>query len=262
MRKMYQSIGAVALLGLLFVLVPAFALAQDPTVEPTEEAMEATEEAMEETMEATVEPTEEMMEATVEPTEEAVMEATEEAVMEATAEPEPELIMEGTAEPTEEAEAMPADAGGVVCDTDVIVQADDWLSKLAEKFLGDVLAYPVIADATNTKAAVDSSYATIENVDIIEIGWKLCVPATAADTTEAPAMEATEEAMDAMEPTVEPTEEMMMEGTVEATEEAMMEATVEPTEEAMDAMEPTVEPTEEAMDSMEPTAEPTEEVTQ
>lgn len=64
----------------------------------------------------------------------------------------------------------------VVCESDVIVQADDWLSKLAEKFLGDVLAFPAIAEATNAKAATDSSYATIDNVDIIEPGWKLCIP--------------------------------------------------------------------------------------
>ncbi|HXV43996.1 MAG TPA: hypothetical protein VEC96_13095, partial [Anaerolineae bacterium] len=34
-----------------------------------------------------------------------------------------------------------------------IVQADDWLSKLAEKNYGDVLAWPVIWEATNAKAA-------------------------------------------------------------------------------------------------------------
>ena len=67
----------------------------------------------------------------------------------------------------------------VVCESDVVVQADDWLSKIAEKFYGDVLAFPVIARATNAKAATDSSYATIANVDVIEPGWKLCVPSAA-----------------------------------------------------------------------------------
>jgi spermidine/putrescine-binding protein len=65
----------------------------------------------------------------------------------------------------------------VACESDVVVQADDWLSKLADKFYGDPLAFPAIAEATNAIAATDSSYATIENVDVIEIGWKLCVPA-------------------------------------------------------------------------------------
>jgi multiple sugar transport system substrate-binding protein len=36
----------------------------------------------------------------------------------------------------------------------------------------------VIARATNAKAAADSSYATIANVDVIEPGWKLCIPST------------------------------------------------------------------------------------
>ena len=61
--------------------------------------------------------------------------------------------------------------------TDYFVQANDWLSKLAEKSLGDVLAYPQIVDATNTAAASDESYANIEDPDFIEIGWKICIPA-------------------------------------------------------------------------------------
>jgi nucleoid-associated protein YgaU len=64
----------------------------------------------------------------------------------------------------------------VVCESDAVVQADDWLSKLADKFYGDVLAYQAIADATNAKNATDSSYAKIDNPDIIEPGWKLCIP--------------------------------------------------------------------------------------
>ncbi|MFQ5612187.1 MAG: ABC transporter substrate-binding protein [Anaerolineae bacterium] len=69
--------------------------------------------------------------------------------------------------------------GGVACEEDVTVQADDWLSKLADKFYGDPLAFPAIAAATNAAAADDSSYATIGNVNIIEIGWKLCIPSAA-----------------------------------------------------------------------------------
>ncbi|MCB0193772.1 MAG: BMP family ABC transporter substrate-binding protein [Anaerolineae bacterium] len=71
---------------------------------------------------------------------------------------------------------MADDAGGVVCESDVVVQADDWLSKIAEKAFGDVLTYPAIAEASNAKAAVDSSYAAIEDVNVIEPGWKLCIP--------------------------------------------------------------------------------------
>ncbi len=67
----------------------------------------------------------------------------------------------------------------VVCESDVVVQADDWLSKIAEKFLGDVLAFQAIADATNAKAATDSSYAQVTDVNVIEPGWKLCIPSAA-----------------------------------------------------------------------------------
>lgn len=61
------------------------------------------------------------------------------------------------------------------CQYDVIVQVDDWLSKLSDKFYGDVLAYPAIFEATNAKAAVDNTYAVIEDEDLIEPGWKLCI---------------------------------------------------------------------------------------
>ncbi len=75
--------------------------------------------------------------------------------------------------------AAPPGQGAVACEQEIIVQADDWLSKIAEKVYGDVFAYPAIAEATNAKHAEDSTFAKIENVDIIEIGWKLCVPSPA-----------------------------------------------------------------------------------
>ena len=61
---------------------------------------------------------------------------------------------------------------------DYVVQADDWLSKLAEKFYGNKLAYAPIVEATNAKAAADNSYVRIDNPDRIEIGQKLFIPAT------------------------------------------------------------------------------------
>ncbi len=80
----------------------------------------------------------------------------------------------------------------VTCDSDVVVQADDWLSKLADKFYGDPLAFQAIADATNAKNATDNSYAKIDNVNVIEVGWKLCIPsagqAQASLSEERPAM--------------------------------------------------------------------------
>lgn len=56
------------------------------------------------------------------------------------------------------------------------VQADDWLSKLAEKNYGDVLAWPVIWKATNAKAAEDDSFVEIPNPNVIEVGQKLWIP--------------------------------------------------------------------------------------
>lgn len=68
----------------------------------------------------------------------------------------------------------------VVCESDVVVQADDWLSKIADKVYGNVLAFPAIAEATNSKAAADDSYSAIDDVNVIEPGWKLCLPPAAA----------------------------------------------------------------------------------
>jgi iron(III) transport system substrate-binding protein len=67
--------------------------------------------------------------------------------------------------------APPAQSG-----QEYIVQADDWLSKLADKFFGDPLVYPAIVDGTNTKAAADTSFAAIDNPDVIEVGQKLYIP--------------------------------------------------------------------------------------
>ncbi|MFQ5577761.1 MAG: ABC transporter substrate-binding protein [Anaerolineae bacterium] len=70
--------------------------------------------------------------------------------------------------------APPVQDGG----QDYIVVADDWLSKLSDKFLGDVLAYPAITHYTNQKNKEDSSYAKITNSDLIEVGWKIYIPSS------------------------------------------------------------------------------------
>jgi tungstate transport system substrate-binding protein len=67
----------------------------------------------------------------------------------------------------------------VTCEQEVIVQADDWLSKIAEKIYGDVFSYPAIAETTRAKYAENATFANIENVDVIEVGWKLCIPSAA-----------------------------------------------------------------------------------
>jgi hypothetical protein len=75
--------------------------------------------------------------------------------------------------------AAPVNQAMMACEQNYVVQADDWLSKLADKYYGAVLAYPAIVEATNAAAQDDGSYATIANPDLIEIGWQLCIPGAA-----------------------------------------------------------------------------------
>lgn len=81
-------------------------------------------------------------------------------------------------EPEEEeatVETEPADATGLTCEEEYTVLADDWLSKLSDKYYNDLFLYPAIVTATNQKREVDDSFAEIENPDLIEPGWKLCI---------------------------------------------------------------------------------------
>ncbi len=74
--------------------------------------------------------------------------------------------------------AVPGYAQEPACDDTYTVQADDWLSKLADRFFGTYLAYPAIVDATNAMNSQDDSYAKIKNPDEIEIGQQLCIPSS------------------------------------------------------------------------------------
>ena len=67
----------------------------------------------------------------------------------------------------------------IACEQDVTVQANDSLSKLAQRFYGDLLAFPAIVEATNANAASDSSYTRIDNPSVIAVGAKLCIPSQA-----------------------------------------------------------------------------------
>ncbi len=88
----------------------------------------------------------------------------------------------------------------IVCAEEYTVQLDDWLSKISEKLLGDVLAYPAIAKATNQKHASDASFADITNPDLIEVGWKLCVPGAEEASALLGAAAAAEAAIAPLEP--------------------------------------------------------------
>lgn len=60
-----------------------------------------------------------------------------------------------------------------LCDDEYTVQAGDWLSKIAEKYYGDPLAYDQLVTAGN--AIPDDIYTDIENPDLIEPGWVICI---------------------------------------------------------------------------------------
>ena len=57
-----------------------------------------------------------------------------------------------------------------------VVTKDDWLSKLAQEYLGDTNEYTKIVEATNAMAEKDPSFVIITNPDRIEPGQKLCIP--------------------------------------------------------------------------------------
>lgn len=68
----------------------------------------------------------------------------------------------------------------VACESDYTVQAGDFLTKIAADTLDNSKLYPAIITATNAKAAVDSSYHAIGQNNVIQAGWKLCIPSAAA----------------------------------------------------------------------------------
>jgi dienelactone hydrolase len=65
---------------------------------------------------------------------------------------------------------------GNPCAADVVVQPGDTLSTIAGRHLGNLAGYNAIVTATNARAAVDATYATIADANQISIGMKLCIP--------------------------------------------------------------------------------------
>ena len=59
---------------------------------------------------------------------------------------------------------------------DYIVEQGDWLMGLSREFYGNASRAEDIFNATNAKAAEDPSYATINNPNILEPGWKIWIP--------------------------------------------------------------------------------------
>ena len=77
----------------------------------------------------------------------------------------------------------------VACSQDYVVQADDWLSKIADKFYGDSLAYNQIFEATNAAAAAGSAYDQIADPNFIEVGQTLCIPGETSEAMDSSMME-------------------------------------------------------------------------
>jgi LysM repeat protein len=61
-----------------------------------------------------------------------------------------------------------------------VVQLNDTLWKLAEKYLGDGFAYPAIVSATSDQAAADASFNPVSDPNLIFPGQKLWIPGVAA----------------------------------------------------------------------------------
>ncbi len=68
--------------------------------------------------------------------------------------------------------APPPEAQGQI----YVVQADDWLGTLAEKFYGDPLAYPVLVKATNDLATTDNRFNPINDPSRLPVGQTLFAP--------------------------------------------------------------------------------------
>ena len=73
--------------------------------------------------------------------------------------------------------APPTQEEAPACDDIYVVQSNDWLSKIADKFLGSPATFQAIVNATNQQQQSDPSFPQITDVNVIEAGWKLCIPA-------------------------------------------------------------------------------------
>lgn len=74
------------------------------------------------------------------------------------------------------ASTVAAQTSAAACEQEYTVQAGDWLSRIAAETYGDQTAYPAIVEATNAQTT-DNDFANIDDPDVIEVGWTLCLPA-------------------------------------------------------------------------------------
>ncbi len=82
--------------------------------------------------------------------------------------------------------AASASAASNVSDSIVVhmVQPGDTLSDLAAQYLGDSGLYLEIVQATNEANREDSSFAFIEDPNLILVGWKLAIPSPTVETSQ------------------------------------------------------------------------------
>lgn len=72
--------------------------------------------------------------------------------------------------------------GAVSCSEDYVVQANDSLSQIAERFYGDLQAFSTIVEATNAMAASNQIYSPIDDPNVIVEGQVLCIPGPILET--------------------------------------------------------------------------------
>jgi uncharacterized lipoprotein YbaY len=73
--------------------------------------------------------------------------------------------------------------GNAACAMPYTLASGDWLSKIAERLLGDAQLYTNIVQATNNAAATDARYAKIIDPSVIVAGWQICIPNAPAAPT-------------------------------------------------------------------------------
>jgi hypothetical protein len=97
------------------------------------------------------------------------------------------LVLGGTLTSAVMAASPPEQVQGL----EYAIQADDWLSKLATKYLGDSRHWTHIVQATNARAAVDPRLTIIYNPNLIYPGQIIFIPYTTPTQASPPPVPAT-----------------------------------------------------------------------
>jgi hypothetical protein len=70
-----------------------------------------------------------------------------------------------------------------LCDEVYSAKSGDSVSKIAGRYLDDILAFDLIVDATNKAHSIDPSFNQLNSPDELEVGDKLCIPFKTSQTT-------------------------------------------------------------------------------